>query len=116
MRDPNVASRIKGVARPAARPESFPPDSGLGGTSGLRPGVERRGCWGQVKREIGSQPSAGSVFAVDDKAWRDCEGIKFRTAREVGERGYGEARELVRSVPRFVHRTVALEEFTQLLG
>ena len=116
MRDPDVTSRIKGPAWLAARPASFPPDSSLGVALGLRPGAKRRGYSGPVKSEIRSQPSAGSVVAVDDETWRDCEGIELRTAGQVGERRHGEARELVRSLPRFVHRTVALEEVAQLLG
>lgn len=116
VRNLDITSRIKGGDRVAARPESFPSDSGPGRTPGSRPGAERMGCRGRVKSEIRSQPSAGSVVAVDDETWRDGEGIELRTARQVGERGHREAGELVRSLPRIVHRPVALEEVAQLLG
>jgi hypothetical protein len=116
VRDPDVTRRIQGAARLTARPESLPPDSGPGGTPGLRPGAERRSWWIRVKSEIRSQPSPASVVAVDDEPWRDREGVQLGTARQVGERGHRKLRELVCGLPRFVHCPVALEEITELPG
>jgi len=116
VRHLGVASRIKGAAHMVARPGSLPPDSEPGEALGVRPGAERRGCSGPVKSEIRSQPRTGSEVAVDDEARGDCQRVELGTPGQVGERGHGEARELVRGLPRFVHRAVALEQVAQLLG
>jgi hypothetical protein len=116
VRHPGVASRIKGAGHMAARPEPLLPDSKLGEALEVRPGAERRGCSRPIKSETRSQSRNGSVVAIDDEARSDCQCVELGTPGQFGERGHGEARELVRGLPRLVHRSVALEEVAELLG